>query len=47
MSLFVTGLGRASSKEARAAFLIKNMNIYWLMVYMQQVEEEKLMDREE
>ncbi|XP_049391462.1 uncharacterized protein LOC125855816 [Solanum stenotomum] len=47
MSLFVVGLSRLSSKEGRATMLIGDMYISRLMVYVQQVEKEKLRDREE
>ena len=46
MSLFFAGLGRASSKEGRAAILIGDMDISRLTIYVQQVEAEKLRDRE-
>ncbi|XP_049365273.1 uncharacterized protein LOC125830104 [Solanum verrucosum] len=47
MSLSVAGLSHLSSKEGRVAMLIGDMDISRLMVYMQQVEEGKLRDREE
>ncbi|XP_049380766.1 uncharacterized protein LOC125845293 [Solanum stenotomum] len=47
ISLFVAGLSHLSSKEGKAAMLIRDMDIARLMVYVQQVEEEKLRDREE
>lgn len=47
MSLFVVRLAPLSSKEDRAAMLISNIEISRLIDYMQQVEEEKLRDREE
>ncbi|XP_049395563.1 receptor-like protein Cf-9 homolog [Solanum stenotomum] len=47
MSLFVPGLSQLSSKEGRATMLIRDMDISRLIVYVQQVEEEKLRDREE
>ncbi|KAH0688918.1 hypothetical protein KY289_016276 [Solanum tuberosum] len=47
MSLYVVGLSRLLSKEGKAAMLIGDLDIARLMVYVQQVEEEKLRDREE
>ena len=47
MSFFVTGLGRSSSKDGRDVMLRGDMDISRLMVYVQQVEEKKLSDREE
>ena len=35
ISLFVAGLGRASSKEGRIGMFIRDMDIYRLMVYVQ------------
>ena len=47
MSFFVSRLGCSSSKEGRAAILIGDMKISMLMIYVHQVEEENLRDREE
>ena len=40
--MFVARLGRASSTEGRATVFIGYMDIYRLMVYVQQVEEDKM-----
>ncbi|XP_049368436.1 uncharacterized protein LOC125833339 [Solanum verrucosum] len=47
MSLFVSGLSRLSSKEAKATMLVGDMDIARLTIHLQQVEEDKLRDREE
>ncbi|KAH0669190.1 hypothetical protein KY285_023348 [Solanum tuberosum] len=47
MNLFVAGLSRLSSKEGKAVMLIGDMDIAMLMIHVQQVEEDKLRDREE
>ena len=47
MSLFIFGLVRTSSKEGRAAMSIGDMDISRLMIYVQQVKEEKVKDRQE
>ena len=47
MSLFVAGLGRASSKEGRVETLISDMDVSKMKVYVYKLEEEKLRDREE
>ncbi|KAH0773627.1 hypothetical protein KY290_010764 [Solanum tuberosum] len=42
MSRFVTGVSDAIEEECRAAMFHDNMDISWLMVYAQQVEETRL-----
>ena len=42
MSLFIFGLGHDSSKEGRTSILIGDMDISRIMVYVQQVEKEKV-----
>ena len=41
MSLFVTGLAHASSKEGRAGMLVGDMDISRIMVYVHQVERKE------
>ena len=41
MSLFVTGLAHASSKEGRAEMLVGDMDISRIMVYVHQVERKE------
>uniref|UniRef100_M1DY51 Retrotransposon gag protein n=1 Tax=Solanum tuberosum TaxID=4113 RepID=M1DY51_SOLTU len=47
MSLFVVKLSRLSSKEGKATMLIGDMDITRIMIHVQQVEKDKLRDREE
>jgi len=47
MSLYVAGLSRQSSKEGKAAMLIGDIDLARFMIHLQQVEEDKLKDREE
>lgn len=47
LSFFLAGLGRATRKKYRDTMMIGDMDISRLEVYVQQVEEEKLRDREE
>ena len=47
MSLFIARLGHTSCKEGRVSMLISDVDISRLMVYVQQVEEEKMKDGEE
>uniref|UniRef100_M1ABZ1 Gag-pol protein n=1 Tax=Solanum tuberosum TaxID=4113 RepID=M1ABZ1_SOLTU len=46
MSLFAVGLPRLSDKESKASMLIGDMGIARMMIHVQQVEEDKLRDRE-
>ncbi|XP_049352722.1 uncharacterized protein LOC125817213 [Solanum verrucosum] len=46
MSLYVAGLSRQSSKEGKAAMLIGDIDLARFMIHLQQVEEDKLKDRE-
>ncbi|XP_049372700.1 uncharacterized protein LOC125837660 [Solanum verrucosum] len=47
MYIFVARLSHLSSKKGKAAMLIGDMDIARLMIHAQQVEEDKLRDREE
>lgn len=47
MSLLVAGLGCLLRKQGWVTILIEEMDSSRLMIYMQQVEEENLRDREE
>lgn len=47
MREFIFGLGKHVKKEYKTSLLIFNMDIFGLMVYVQQVEEDKRKDREE
>lgn len=46
MRKFVYGLGKHVQKESKAALLIPGMNISRIMVYAQQIEEDKRKDRD-
>ncbi|KAG5570616.1 hypothetical protein H5410_060382 [Solanum commersonii] len=47
MSLFMFGRSHLSNKKGKAAMLLGEMDIIMLMIHRQQVEEDKLKDREE
>ncbi|KAH0777818.1 hypothetical protein KY290_009229 [Solanum tuberosum] len=47
MSLFVAGLSHLSSKKGKATMLIGDMDITRLMIHVQQLEKDKLRDKEE
>uniref|UniRef100_M1DQI9 Gag-pol protein n=1 Tax=Solanum tuberosum TaxID=4113 RepID=M1DQI9_SOLTU len=47
MSLFVSGLSHFFIKEGKATMLIGDMDIDRLMIHVEQVDEDKLKDREE
>ncbi|XP_049412300.1 uncharacterized protein LOC125875241 [Solanum stenotomum] len=47
MSLYVVGLSRQSSKEGKAVMLIGDIDLARFIIHLQQVEKDKLKDREE
>ncbi|XP_049399660.1 uncharacterized protein LOC125863665 [Solanum stenotomum] len=47
VSLYVARLSRQSSKEGKAAMLIGDIDLARFMIHVQQVEEDKLKDKEE
>ncbi|XP_055826430.1 uncharacterized protein LOC129894827 [Solanum dulcamara] len=47
MRKFVSGLGKHVKKECKASLLISDMDISRLMKFAQQVEDDKIKDREE
>nr|AAT39945.1 Putative polyprotein, identical [Solanum demissum] len=47
MSLYVAGLSRQSSKKGKAAMLIRDIDLARFIIHLQQVEEDKLKDRED
>ena len=46
ISLFLAGLSRQPSKEGKTTMLIGDMDITRLMIHVQQVDENKLKDKE-
>lgn len=47
MSLFMSGFSRHSFKQDKGAMLLWDMDISRLIIHVQQVEEDKVRDREE